>query len=256
MQAATITQGNLFGDDTVIPVKTKQYRSMKFKTLTSPQEQFLLGVEAALGFKRVNDRSGKEVLDLTGQPLLRLNRRKSFRGQYKASKVNGFLREALIISCQNSALAQIAPLFEEHENERLVREGLSLLTHRLRRMQGDDCPKMITHVFVEHYVQQDLLMNERTGETLRNNEKKANAEARRRAAGVQARNFRKNRTVHEVEAEQPSTLSVEQEGVPSRIKLSVDRLLGKGYAANEAYASDDDPDLDRKTDDSFILNED
>lgn len=252
------TQGALFGEEKVFQCVTREMKKpTKELELTSPQEQFLFGVEKALGFRRVEDAAGQAVLDSRGLTLLRVDRRRgTFKGQFKAKDLTPFLREALMISCLSKATSRIAPLFEEHENERLVREGLSLLTHRLRAMRGEDCPKLITDVFIEHYAQQDLMMNERTGETLRNNHRLANAEARRRAAGVKARNFRKSRTVQGVEAEEPIVAVESDSDAPKVIKLTVERLLGKRHESDEVYASDDSAELTGKTDNSFILEED
>lgn len=253
MNAMNVVQTDIFGNEQVLSYEQKRAKPAapkKPETFSSPQEQFLFQTEQALGLKRMRTKEGF-VLDAKGLPLLRVGN-KSFRGKYKASEISPLMKEGVVILCQNKALSKLSVLFEEREFERLLYEGLALLTLRLRKMKGNDCPYAITDVFIEHYAQQDFMSNERTGETLRNNHKRAGAEARRRAAGVKPRNFRTNRTVLAEEAEKPA-IQAEETGP---LKLSVERLLGKRFISEDTYASVDDADVDRKSSNSFILDED
>lgn len=253
MNAMNVVQTDIFGNEQVISYARKQVRPVAQKeceSFSSPQEQFLFQTEQALGLKRMRTKEGY-VLDARGLPLLRVGN-KPFRGIYKASELSPLMKEGIVILCQNKALSKLSVLFEEREFERLLYEGLALLTLRLRKMRGNDCPYAITDVFIEHYAQQDFMSNERTGETLRNNHKRAGAEARRRAAGIKPRNFRKSRTVLSEEAEKPAIMAAG--GAP--LKLTVERLLGKRALPEDAYASVDDAENDRKSSDTFILDED
>lgn len=260
MQTVEVIQAGLFGDETVLkqPAKKNLKVEKTSNARLSPQDQFLCGVEKVLGFRRIEDERGKVVMDSRGVPLLRVDHRVSrFRGVYKANELGSFVREALIVSCISRAISRIAPLFEEHENERLFREGITLLNQRLRAMRGEDCPKLITECFVEYYSQQDLTMNERTGETLRNNYRQVRAEERRRAAGITPRNFRKDRTVTGRHAETPS-LHIDEGRDPElkHLALSVERLIGVRAATEEACASDDSVQWKNLSDESLVLDED
>lgn len=178
--------GNVFGQEDL-------------KKRISPQAQFMMRLEEVLGFRRVV-RKGQEQVDAqTGHPLLRITK-KPFKGYYRAAALGSFVKEALLIQCRREAEESIIPLFESHEMETLVTEGLALLSTRLRHMNPDDDPKAITHVFIAFYAQQDYLSNERTGETIRNITKRENAEARRREAGIAPRNFRNKVAVPPVDA--------------------------------------------------------
>lgn len=181
----------------------------------SPQAQFMLRLEEALGFKRVV-RKGREQVDArSGQPLLRITN-KPFKGYYRAAELGSFVKEALLMQCRREAEDKIIPLFESHEMETLVTEGLALLSTRLRHMNPEDDPKAITAVFVAFYAQQDYLSNERTGETIRNITKKENAEARRREAGIAPRNFRNKVAVQPIEEMKADAPVVDEEELLDR----------------------------------------
>lgn len=216
-------QTDIFGMDQAVKAPRKRRTVIsenKTELSISPQEQFLLKVERALGLQRSKTKTGY-VLDSRGLPLLRVSKTKTFRGTHKASELIGLTKEAMIILMQNKALTALTLLFEDREHERLLFEGLALLTLRLRKMRDEECPHAITHAFLEHYAQQDFMSNERTGETLRNNHKRAGAEARRRAAGIKPRNFR---SVKAVNGEGMETPALKAESSKPHI-ISVERLL-------------------------------
>lgn len=255
-----VEQYNLFGEVEVQTVVHKHIWDLAEEAYgKSPKDRFLLDLEKALGMKRILDQDGNEVLDQEGRPLRRVDRRvrRFAGGVYRAEKLGPMLRQMLPISCLNRARAAITPLFEGHENESLVADGLALLNQRLHTLQGDDCPKLITTCFMEFYAQQDVAMNERTGETFRNNLKKMNAEARRRAAGVAPRNWANNRTVDGAIAEEP-VQEVERPRrtpLPTPIKLAVN-VRPANDELEEALASDDTISWRAKKETSFLIEED
>ena len=197
---------------------SRQGDAKREEAFTSPQQAFLKSLEGKLQLKR-HRMNGKDVLDVRRLPVLYLDKTtKPITGFYRADELVGLSKEGMIILAQHKALAKLADLFEDRENERLLYEGLALLTLRLRKMRPSECPIIISNVFVEHYAQQDFMSNERTGETIRNNRKRAGAESRRRAAGISARPIRSVKSANEADIEKPA-----QAHKPHL--LSVDRLL-------------------------------
>lgn len=245
MNTATITfvQKDIFGEhfeeQKTVPAQPRVARmddgsETRGKPFTSPQTQFLFRAEKALGLERKIS-GGKPVLDSRGMPLLYRSKKKVFNGVYKSGELSSLAKQGMMILCQQKALSKLSHFFEEREYERLLYEGLTLLTMRLRMMGPDECPLEITEVFIEHYAQQDFMSNERTGETIRNNRKRAGASARRLAAGIKPRNLRAVKSVGGGNVETPA------QKADKPYLISVDRLLA---AISSKPATQDDEEGD------------
>lgn len=188
------------------------------EAFTSPQQAFLKSLEGKLQLKR-HRMNGKDVLDVRRLPVLYLDKTTNpVTGYYRADELTGLSKEGMLILAQQKALSKLSDLFEDRENERLLYEGLALLNLRLRKMRPSECPMLITEIFVEHYCQQDFMSNDRTGETIRNNRKRAGAAARRKAAGIAVRPVRSVKSASGDGMEKPANAH-------KPYLLTVDRLL-------------------------------
>jgi hypothetical protein len=146
----------------------------------NPIDQEIEKLEEALGLLPIS-RLNKWSLSKSGMPLYRVSKKEGLllEGEYPivdAKCAGGQIRIEMTMATARTA---VGSMFLDPESNVLVLYALYLLGLRLRGMSGEEDPKSILVVFLEHLGQFNYLDDTRSGETLRLAKKRHDTRTRR-----------------------------------------------------------------------------